>query len=137
MTMTTDTTVELTASEVMARRFVAVSPEDTLGEAAQKLSAADAGSALVVEYGRLTGILTSRDVIHAIAERVHPSEARVREWMSAEPTAVAPDTPADEAARAMLAGGFHHLPVTQEGRPVGVIGLRAVIGALRPWSPGF
>jgi CBS domain-containing protein len=137
MTMTTDTTVELTASEVMARRFVAVAPEDTLGEVAQKLSAADAGSALVVEYGRLTGILTSRDVIHAIAERVHPSEARVREWMSAEPTVVAPDTPADEAARAMLAGGFHHLPVTQEGRPVGVIGLRAVIGALRPWSPGF
>jgi CBS domain-containing protein len=137
MTMTSDTTIELTAGKVMTRKFVAVAPEDTLGEVAQKLSAADAGSALVVDYGRLIGILTSRDVIHAIAERVHPSEARVREWMSAEPTTVAPDTPADEAARAMLAGGFHHLPVTEEGRPLGLIGLRAVIGALRPWSPGF
>jgi CBS domain-containing protein len=135
--MTTDTTTELTAGEVMTRKFVAVAPEDTLGEVAEKLSAADAGSALVVDFGRLVGILTSRDVIHAIAERVHPSEARVRTWMSAEPRTVAPEIPADEAARAMLAGGFHHLPVTEEGRPVGMIGLRAVIGALRPWSPGF
>jgi CBS domain-containing protein len=137
MNMSTDTTAELNASTVMTRKFVVVAPEDTLGEVAQKLSAADAGSALVVDFGRLVGILTSRDVIHAIAERVHPSEAHVREWMSADPTIVAPDTPADEAARAMLAGGFHHLPVTEEGRPVGMIGLRAVIGALRPWSPGF
>ena len=135
--MTTDTTLELKASDVMTRKFVAVAPEDTLGEVAQKLSAADAGSALVVDYGRLVGILTSRDVIHAIAERVHPSEARVRHWMSAEPTTVGPDALADEAARAMLAGGFHHLPVIRDGRPVGVIGLRAVIGALRTWSPGF
>ena len=135
--MTSDTTIELTAGKVMTRKFVSVAPEDTLGEVAQKLSAADAGSALVVDYGRLIGILTSRDVIHAIAERVHPSEARVREWMSAEPTTVGPDTPADDAARAMLAGGFHHLPVTKDGRPVGMIGLRAVVGALRPWSPGF
>ncbi len=132
-----DTTVDVTAEQVMTRRFVSVEPEDTIGEVAQKLSAADAGSALVVEFGHLIGILTSRDVIHAIAERVHPSEARVREWMTAEPATVGPDASADEAARIMLAGGYHHLPVTDQSRPVGVIGLRAVIGALRPWSPGF
>ena len=135
--MNTELTTELTAGDVMTRKFVTVEPEDTIGETAQKLSAADAGSALVVEFGQLVGILTSRDVIHAIAERVHPSEGRVREWMTANPTTITRDALADEAARAMLAGGFHHLPVTEDGRPVGMIGLRAVIGALRPWSPGF
>jgi hypothetical protein len=40
----------------MARAFVSVAPEDTLGEAAEKLAAADAGSALVLDFGRLCGI---------------------------------------------------------------------------------
>ena len=39
--------------DVMVRSFVTAEPEDTLGELAERLSAADAGSALVVEYGRL------------------------------------------------------------------------------------
>jgi CBS domain-containing protein len=131
------TPAELTAGDLMSRRFLAVAPEDTLGEVAEKLAAANAGSALVLEYGRVTGILTSRDILHAIAERVHPAEGRVREWMTAEPLTAAPDTPADEAARLMLVGGFHHLPIAEDGRPLGVVGLRAVIGALRPAWPGF
>ena len=136
--MTADaTTDELTAADVMARRFVTAAPEDTLGELAEHLAAADAGSALVVEFGRLTGIVTSRDIVRAVAERVHPSEGRVREWMSAEPATATPDLPIDEAARLMLEGGFHHLPVTEDERPVGVVGLRPVVSALRRGFPGW
>lgn len=122
------TTDETCAGELMAHAFLAVAPEDTLGEVAEKMAQADTGSALVAEYGRLTGILTSRDIIRAIASRVHPSEGRVREWMSADPVTASPDTPAEEAAHAMLAGGFHHLPVVEDERPVGVVGLRTVVG---------
>lgn len=118
------------AREVMTRDFVSVAPEDTLGEVAQKLAAADVGSALVVEFGRLTGILTSRDVMAAIAERVHPSEGRVRDWMTPEPATATPDTKAADAAHAMLVGGFHHLPVVEDGRPLGTIGFRAVVRGL-------
>lgn len=133
--MTTDaTTNELTAADVMARSFVTAEPEDTLGELAEHLAAADAGSALVVEFGRLAGILTSRDIVRAVAGRVHPSEGRVREWMSEAPTTASPDLPIDEAARLMVNGGFHHLPVTADERPVGVVGLRSVVGALRHGS---
>ena len=121
---------ELEVSEVMTHRFLAVAPEDTLGEVAERMAAQDVGSALVLDYGRLIGILTSRDVLRAISARVHPSEARIREWMTSEPTAAATDTPASEAARLMLGGGFHHLPVVEGERPVGVVGLRAVIGAV-------
>jgi acetyl-CoA synthetase len=128
---------ELCAGDVMSQHFLSAAPEDTLGELAERLAEADAGSALVVEYGRLTGILTSRDVVRAVAGRVHPSEARVRDWMSAAPVTAAPELPADEAARLMLNGGFHHLPVTEDERPVGVVGLRAVIGALRHGLPGW
>ena len=130
-------TDELSAGDLMSRRFVSAAPEDTLGELAERLAEADAGSALVVEFGRLTGILTSRDIVRAVAGRVHPSEARVREWMSAAPVSAAPDLPADEAARLMVKGGFHHLPVTEDERPVGVVGLRAVVGLLRQGFPGW
>ena len=137
MSAAPDTSAELSAAQLMTRTFLAVEPEDTIGEVAQRLAAADLGSALVVEYGPLTGILTSRDILRAVSERVHPSEGRVREWMSPNPATIDPDADAADAARVMLARGFHHLPVVREGRPLGVVGLRAVIGALRPWSPGF
>jgi CBS domain-containing protein len=130
-------TDELCAGDVMSRRFVSAAPEDTLGELAERLAGADASSALVVEFGRLTGILTSRDIVRAFAGRVHPSEARVREWMSATPVTAVPDLPAEEAARLMLDGDFHHLPITEDERPVGVVGLRAVVGALRYGLPGW
>ena len=128
------TTSELVASDVMTRHFVTVAPEDTLGELAEHLAAADAGSALVVEFGRLTGILTSRDIVRAVADRVHPSEGTIREWMTEAPVTAPPALPIDEAARLMVNGGFHHLPVTEDERPVGVIGLRSVVGALRHGS---
>jgi CBS domain-containing protein len=128
---------EFCAGDMMARTFVAAAPEDTLGELAERLAAADAGSALVLEYGRLTGILTSRDIVRAVAGRVHPSEGRVREWMSAAPVTADRDLPVDDAARLMLEGGFHHLPVIEDNRPVGVVGLRSVVSALRHGFPGW
>ncbi|HKB20211.1 MAG TPA: CBS domain-containing protein [Gaiellaceae bacterium] len=128
---------EFCAGDMMARTFVAAAPEDTLGELAERLVAADAGSALVLEYGRLTGILTSRDIVRAVAGRVHPSEGRVREWMSAAPVTADRDLPVDDAARLMLEGGFHHLPVIEDDRPVGVVGLRSVVSALRRGFPGW
>lgn len=121
---------ELRACDLMARNFVSAAPEDTLGELAERMAEADSGSALVLEYGQLVGILTSRDIVHAVSERVHPSEARVRHWMTPDPATAPPDLPASEAARLMLQGSFHHLPVAEEGRPVGVLGLRAVTGVL-------
>ena len=54
----------------MSHAFVSAAPEDTLGELAEHLAEADAGSALVLEFGRLTGILTSRDIVRAVAGRV-------------------------------------------------------------------
>lgn len=131
------TTDETCAAELMTRAFLTVAPEDTLGEVAEKMAGADMGSALVVEFGRLIGILTSRDVLRAIAGRVHPSEGRVREWMTAEPVTGHRDMPAYDAAHAMIAGGFHHLPVVEDERPVGVVGLRAVIGYLKLGVPGL
>jgi CBS domain-containing protein len=112
--------------EMMARDVLAVAPEDTIGEAAQKMVERGVGSAVVLDYGRLIGIFTERDLLRAVADRVHSSEARVREWMTAEPITITPETSAEEAAQTMLDNGFRHLPVVEGERAVGIVSIRDV-----------
>jgi sulfide:quinone oxidoreductase len=121
-----------TAVDAMSTEPLVVAPEDTLGEVAEKMRQRDLGSALVADYGRLIGILTSRDLLRAFAGRVHPSEARVREWMTAEPITVPAAAPLDAAVTLMTEYGFHHLPVVEDERPVGMLGLRQAAGQARP-----
>src|SRR5215216_4938324 len=113
-----------TVADAMSTNPLVVAPEDTLGEVAEKMRAGELGSALVADYGRLIGILTSRDLLRAFAGRVHPSEARVREWMTAEPVTVSAATPIEAAVTVMTEYGFHHLPVVEDERPVGMLGQR-------------
>lgn len=117
----------MTLGDFMSREVLSVAPEDTIGEAAQLMADANVGSSVVLEHGRLIGILTERDLLRAMAQRVHPSEARVREWMTAEPMAVSESTTADEAARLMVENGFRHLPVVDGERTLGVVSLRDVM----------
>jgi CBS domain-containing protein len=116
-------------SEVMRTDYIAVAPEDTLGETAQKLVDAKTGAAVVIDFGRLIGIISERDLLKAMAGRVHTSDARVREWMTPEPIIASPDTEVEEAAQTMLDNNFRHLPVVEGDRVVGVASLRRLVGA--------
>ena len=98
-----------------------VAPEDTLGEVAELMLERDTSAAAVAEYGRLIGILTGSDLLRASGARVHPSEARVRQWMTAEPVAVSTGTTLAAAATLMGEYGIHHLPVVEGERPVGML----------------
>jgi signal-transduction protein with cAMP-binding, CBS, and nucleotidyltransferase domain len=115
--------------DVMTGDPLVVAPEDTIGEVAERMSFLDVGAALVAEYGRLIGILTSRDMLRALAGRVHSSEARVRQWMTADPIVVTPATALDAARIVMVEHRIHHLPVVDGERPVGSIGMRDVVPA--------
>jgi CBS domain-containing protein len=112
--------------DVMTKDVLAVAPEDTLGESAQKMVERGVGSAVVLDFGRLIGILTERDLLRATAGRTHSSEARVREWMTADPVIATEETSVEEAARTMLDKGFRHLPVVADGRPIGIVSIRDV-----------
>jgi CBS domain-containing protein len=113
--------------EVMSGEPLVVAPEDTLGEVAERMRELEVGSALVAEYGRLIGIVTSRDMLRALAGRVHPSDARVRQWMTAEPITVSAATSLEAAATLMSQYHIHHLPVVEGERPVGMVGMRDVL----------
>ena len=118
-------------ADVMRSEFIVVAPEDTLGEVAQRMvDEGKGGAVLVKDFGRLIGILTERDLLRAMAGRVHTSEARVREWMTGEPITAPPDMPAEEAQRIMLERGFRHLPVVDGSRLVGIVSLRRLAQAM-------
>jgi CBS domain-containing protein len=74
-----------TLGEIVKPTFITVAPEDTLGEVAERMSAQNVGSVVVKDFGRLIGILTERDMLRAMAARVHTSDARVRQWMTEDP----------------------------------------------------
>lgn len=113
--------------DVMSSNPLVVAPEDTLGEIAERMSDADKGPALVAEYGRLIGILTSRDMLLAVAARVHSSEARARQWMTADPITVSATTTIEAAKLLMTEHHVHHLPVVEGEHAVGLVSLRDAV----------
>jgi CBS domain-containing protein len=113
--------------DVMSRDLLTVAPEDTLGEAAEKMAGRNVGAALVMDAGRLVGILTERDLLAAVAGRVQTSEAPVRECMTENPLTVSEATSIERAASIMVTRGFRHLPIVDGERIIGIVSLRDVV----------
>ena len=124
-----------TLGEIVKPDFITVAPEDTLGEVAERMTHQNTGAVVVKDFGRLIGILTERDMLRAMAARVHTSEARVRQWMTEDPQTASPDMDLDEAAQVMLDNGFRHLPVVDGSTILGVVSLRRVLGGRRQPAP--
>jgi CBS domain-containing protein len=117
-----------TLREIMTEGVLTVAPEDTLGEVASKMIERGVGSVVVGDFGRIIGVLTERDIMRAVAARTHSSDARVREWMTADPITASGDMDVEEAARTMMEHGFRHLPVVDGERAIGIVSIRDVVG---------
>ena len=114
-----------TVADLMVKDVLTVDPSDTIGEAAEKMNAANVGAVVVVEdFARIVGIVTERDLMRAVAARARAAEARVRQWMTPNPVTIDPETSVEDAAEIMFSNNFRHLPVVKEGRPLGIVSLR-------------
>ena len=108
--------------DVMTPSVRTVSPTQSLVEAAEVMKGEDVGSVPVVEEGRLTGILTDRDIVtRAVAERRDPQSVRVNEVASRELVTVEPEQDLDEARALMARHQVRRLPVVEEGQLVGML----------------
>jgi CBS domain-containing protein len=111
-----------TVGEVMSRDLLTIEQETTLVEAAAAMTARRVGAVLIVSGGVLTGILTERDVLRAVASG--DVEGQVANWMTRRPETVDADESTQQAGVVMIHGGFRHLPVLDGGRPCGIISIR-------------
>ena len=101
----------------------------TVTEAARRMKERRVGALLVMREGRLAGIFTERDALfRVIAEGRDPATTRLVEVMSANPRSISPDRPFGHALHMMHEGGFRHVPVVEEGKPVGVVSARDALG---------
>ena len=116
-----------TVGDLMTRDVLTVDPADSLGEAAEKMIDRNVGALVVSDFGNIIGIITERDILRAAAHRTSSAETRVRQWMTTEVVTVPPTMSADDAAKTMLDRNFRHLPVVQEGRPVGIVSIRDLV----------
>lgn len=105
-------------------------PTTNLAEAARAMIEESTGSLGVVEGGSLAGIVTERDVLRAAAKDADLATALVADWMTPDPDTVGPDIAVDEVAQWMLAAGYRHLPVMQEGELLGIASIKDVLWAL-------
>ena len=108
---------------------VTASAEITVASAARLMREHRIGALLVIQEGRLAGIFTERDALfRVIAEGRDPAKTRVGEVMTANPRTIAPDRPFGHALHMMHEGGFRHVPVVDDGRPLGVVSSRDALG---------
>lgn len=111
------------------QRLFTVTPEATVRTAALMMKEYNIGSLMVVEDGRLAGIFTERDALfRVLAAGLAPDRTTVGQVMTADPVAVSPDCPVMNALHRMHDGGFRHMPVVEDGRPVGMVSIRDAIG---------
>jgi CBS domain-containing protein len=102
----------------------------TVREAAKLMRLRNVGSMLVIEQGRLDGILTERDVVQrVVAAGRDPDQTRLEEVMTRNPDTIGPEATALDALRLMQDGGYRHLPVVDQGRVLAVVSRRDFLGA--------
>jgi CBS domain-containing protein len=93
---------------------------------AQRMADRNVGAVLVLEDGRLAGIMTERDLMRAVGRGI-PDGAVVGECMTADPETIAPDDTIEHAAVLMIHGGYRHLPVVDGDDVVGVLSIRDLL----------
>lgn len=110
--------------EVMTREPVALPLDAPLTEAARLMRDKEIGGVLVIQDGRLCGLLTDRDiVVRAVAEGRDLTGTRLADICSAGIVTVSPDDGTDTALRLMLDSAVRRLPVVEDGRPVGIVSI--------------
>ena len=112
----------------MKTTLYTVSATTTLGEAVSLMAQHRVGSTLVMEGSQLIGIFTERDTVRAISQSHDAPDHEISSWMTRDPRTVDPDEDVDDALKTMLASGFRHLPVVENGRVIGMVSMRDLAG---------
>jgi CBS domain-containing protein len=101
----------------------------TVVEAARLMRVNRIGALMIVEDGKLAGIFTERDALfRVIANERDAKTTQVAEAMTRNLQTIDPDKPLGHALHLMNEGGFRHVPVVENGQPVGMVSARDALG---------
>jgi CBS domain-containing protein len=101
----------------------------SVSDAARRMKQRQVGAILIVEGDRLAGIFTERDALfRVVAEGRDPIRTPIGDVMTRDPKTIHPDQPFGRALGIMHEGRFRHVPVVENGRPVGMVSARDALG---------
>ncbi|GGJ99016.1 oxidoreductase [Pilimelia anulata] len=113
-----------TVRDVMTADPICLAPDATLTEAARYMRDSDIGDVLVVDQGKLRGIVTDRDItVRAVADGLDPKSARISQIASGPIHSISAQDPINEAVSLMRKHALRRLPVTEGDRPVGIVSI--------------
>jgi CBS domain-containing protein len=116
---------------VKGNRLVSAEPAGRAVEAVSTMAKENLGSLVVMEQGRMVGMLTFHELLRALASRGGAlGELRIGDIMVRDPVTAAPEMEVNDLRRTMLESGARYLPVMQDGRLLGVISFRDVAKAV-------
>jgi CBS domain-containing protein len=115
-------------SEGMTEVVLTVGPGHTLQEAAEAMWGRRVGAAVVLDpEAPGPGVITERDILRSVAEGQNPDVERVADHLTAKLTFAAPEWSLEEAALAMVRGGFRHLVVVDGSDLLGILSMRDIV----------
>ncbi len=108
---------------------VTITQSATVGDTLALMVSATVGAVLVVdEAGRLVGIFSERDLLKKIAGVVADYEhLPIADFMTPRPESVSTTDTLNFVLQKMDAGGYRHVPVLENGKPVGIISARDML----------
>jgi CBS domain-containing protein len=119
-------------ARLLTKKVIAVPSEVTVADAARVMKKANIGAVLVGDPERPEGIFTERDVARrVVAEGLNVDTTRVSEVMTRKLVTVEATDPLEKVFECLGRGQFRHLPITENGRVVGIVSLTDVAKMLR------
>jgi signal-transduction protein with cAMP-binding, CBS, and nucleotidyltransferase domain len=116
----------------MSSVVLAVGPAHTLREAARMMAARRVGAAVVIDPDSPgPGIITERDLLESIGRGEDPDAEKVGDHLTSSIVYATPEWSLEEAAVAMVRGGFRHLIVCEGADIAGVLSVRDIV---RVWT---
>lgn len=107
-----------------------ISEKASVREAANQMAEKHIGCLLILEAGRLKGIISERDVMtRVVALGLDADSTHVWEVMTPRVVTISPDDATEQALMLMQEGGFRHLPIVKDGRVLGILSVRDLYAA--------
>jgi CBS domain-containing protein len=110
--------------DIMSPAPVSMAANEPVSVAARAMKEHGIGAVLIMADGRLTGLLTDRDIaVRVLAEGRDPVTTRVGEICSTELVVLGPDDDVEQATRLVRERAVRRIPVMQDGIPVGIVSI--------------
>ncbi|MBI5354860.1 MAG: CBS domain-containing protein [Candidatus Aenigmarchaeota archaeon] len=119
--------VHMLVEDVMRKQVITAKPSISVSEAAKIMNEFNIGCLVIVDNGKLIGIITDSDMKSVVARGLDAKSTKVSEVMTKRVLTIEHHKPVDYAIEIMAARSIKRLPVTKEGKLVGLVSVSDII----------